>query len=328
MKQQQNNVLKILYDFFKSVKLTVVLLIIIIVFTTIATLIPQNQSPIFYSKKFGSLLSTIILTLDMDNYYKSIIFLFPLFIFSINLLVCTISRLIKQIKIKPFAKKRFGPDIIHLGFIILLVGGFITLFNRWESFTYMKEGNTVSLPDGYELYLEKFEFEKYEDNSPKNWVSTVQVKKGDSIIKTKKIMVNDPLNFQGISILQSGYKENHNVVVLTNQKGDEVEFLANQVIYEDDEIVLVYVGNEKVDFGDGIKTYAVFQSWKENNLQKEYHFKQNDEIGDSTISDIYSTTTTGLSFVKDPGYLPVLISFLIIIVGLTITFIQKIGDAK
>jgi hypothetical protein len=51
-------------------------------------------------------------------------------------------------------------------------------------------------------------------------------------------------------------------------------------------------------------------------------------IGPYTIRSVRMRNLTGLRAVRDPGYLPVLIGLIVSAVGLTLTFVQKIGDQK
>ena len=45
-----------------------------------------------------------------------------------------ITKLIKQKKVK---NKHLGPDIIHIGLLIIIIGGAISLFTRVEDFLYL-----------------------------------------------------------------------------------------------------------------------------------------------------------------------------------------------
>jgi cytochrome c biogenesis protein len=82
-----------LWNFFASVKLSVVILLSLAMTSVIGTVIPQNESPILYHRKFGDVLFNIFDTLDIFDMYHSWWFRFLLCILTINIIVCSINRL-------------------------------------------------------------------------------------------------------------------------------------------------------------------------------------------------------------------------------------------
>jgi cytochrome c biogenesis protein ResB len=160
-----------LFKFFRSVKLAIVLILIITFTSIISTFIPQNKEILFYMETYRKFTSWFILTSGFNSFFKSYIFIVPSVLFFLNLSVCTFDRLKGRIKRK--AKNRFGPDILHVGLLILIIGGMITFMGRTEAFVRMEEGEVISLTGGYTLTLKDFDFLKYENGRPKDWISTV-----------------------------------------------------------------------------------------------------------------------------------------------------------
>lgn len=97
--------MKSFIEFFSSVKLAIVLLIIITVSSTLGTFIPQMRSPEEYMARYGQL-GHLLNSLQLTRLYKSWWFVFLLFLFALNIIVCTLKRL------SPKLKKTFKPRIV------------------------------------------------------------------------------------------------------------------------------------------------------------------------------------------------------------------------
>ncbi len=81
------------WDFFASVKLTVVLLLTLAVTSVIGTLIPQNESPQAYLEAFGVFLYRFFNILGFFDLYHSWWFQALMLLLALNVLVCSIDRL-------------------------------------------------------------------------------------------------------------------------------------------------------------------------------------------------------------------------------------------
>ena len=88
-----------------SVKLAIVLLIIITLATMLGTFIPQQRSPEEYIARYGQL-ANLFQRLQLTQLYKSWWFIALLFLFSLNIIVCTLDRF------SPKLKRTFRPRLI------------------------------------------------------------------------------------------------------------------------------------------------------------------------------------------------------------------------
>ena len=79
-----------IWDFFSSVKLTIVLLLSLAATSIIGTLIPQNENPAAYLKAFGGYLFRLFDILDLFDMYHSWWFQLLLILLTINIIVCSI----------------------------------------------------------------------------------------------------------------------------------------------------------------------------------------------------------------------------------------------
>jgi cytochrome c biogenesis protein len=83
--------------FFSSVKLAIVLLIIITIASILGTLIPQHRSPAEYAAKYGQI-SAFLIRLEITKLYQAWWFISLLFLFSFNIVICTLTRLSSKLK--------------------------------------------------------------------------------------------------------------------------------------------------------------------------------------------------------------------------------------
>ena len=87
------DILNDIWQFFSSVKLTVIVLIALALSSIIGTLIPQNQDPVAYVRAFGEFLYRIFHILDIFDMYHAWWFQFLLLLLTINIVVCSVDRL-------------------------------------------------------------------------------------------------------------------------------------------------------------------------------------------------------------------------------------------
>ncbi|CAB1079939.1 hypothetical protein JY97_04785 [Alkalispirochaeta odontotermitis] len=82
-----------IWNFFTSVKLTIVLLLSLAVTSIIGTLIPQNEDPQAYFEAFGGVFYQLFNLLDLFDMYHSWWFQLLIMLLTINIIVCSIDRI-------------------------------------------------------------------------------------------------------------------------------------------------------------------------------------------------------------------------------------------
>jgi cytochrome c biogenesis protein len=309
---------------FKSVKLAVTLILYIVITSILATLIPQVKEIAFYHSQYPPLLASIIIATQFHIFFRSILFLVPALFFCINLAVCAIDRLIRELRKK--SKLRMGVDLVHLGILVLVVGGIISAFGRKEGFQYLGEGDEVNLPAGQVLRLETFEFRQYPDGRPKDWISVVDIEKNGEIVKDSfPIEVNRPLQVGAVKIYQASYAKEIRLTTI-DDKGNEYTIHPGQFV-KSGKFAFRYRHAEK-EGGSATGYRIIFEKWEGHSFVEPMQLSISDKLGDFVIKGVLEMDVTGLQFVIDPGYLPVFISLILITIGLSITYIQKIGDKR
>ena len=109
-----------------------------------------------------------------------------------------------------FAQKgaigRIGSDITHVGLLIIFLGVIIGSFFGFKGFATIFEGEIKRMPNtDFELRVDKFWIEYYDDYRPKDFFSTLTVIDNGKEIMKKTIEVNDPLKYKGVWFYQSSY---------------------------------------------------------------------------------------------------------------------------
>ncbi len=291
--------MKSILDFFSSVKLAIVLLIIITLASILGTLIPQHRSAAEYAARYGQF-SNVLIQLEITRLYNSLWFIALLFLFALNTVVCTLTRLspklkralhpkvetekkrlqalkfkdslfrnddlaqakaasLKILKAKHYkvreasqdkvifllARKRifgfFGSDIVHLGLLVILLGGIFSGFGGSKETLILNEGEVIPVKGSdFSLRLDKFETEFWPNGSVRDWKSTLTVIEGGADKLNKVIEVNHPLSYKGFVFYQSRYGwdwENPTVEIWTRKKSDP-EYLEKNTLQVGQKVML------------------------------------------------------------------------------------------
>lgn len=278
----QSSIIDQVWNFFSSVKIAIVLIIITLIMSGIGTIFPQERfipssSPdTYYEQTYGTL-GKWFYQLGLSDMYSSWWFAALMSMIGISLVICSLDRVIplyralknqkvaKSIvfierqrislkeeikqeesknKINDIANKlaskryevrkegntllaekgrfsRWGPYINHIGLIIFLAGILLRYLPGWnlDDYVWVQEGQTVQVPQTH-YYVKNegstVEYYKGTEKSAKGpIVSKYRTKAvlyqkdaaGKLVPLTKKtILVNDPLNYEGLKLYQSDFR--------------------------------------------------------------------------------------------------------------------------
>ncbi len=308
--------------FFKSVKLAIVLILYLAITSILATIIPQGKDPTFYYALYPSLVAAVVIFAQLHRFFQSFLFLVPAIVFFVNLSVCSVDRFARELRGK--TRKRFSVDLVHIGMLLLIVGGIISSFGRQEGFTYLGEGDQIRLPGDRILQLKSFEFHQYPDGRPKDWISVVDVQKnGTLIVDSFAIEVNRPLKVGPLNIYQSSYSHEEQIV-FQDAQGDE--HVASQ-----DEFIRTEAGAFRFKGISAAKSspgrpVVVFEKWEGHSAAALLELPLPQKLGEYVLKNVTSRDLTGLQFVIDPGVIPVIVALIMITAGLAWTYLLKIKE--
>ena len=310
--------MKAIFKFFRSVKLAIVLLLIIIVFAILSTLVEQGKGEAFYRQAYQPTLANLVLASGLANFSSSLIFKVPLILFVINLGTCAVDRLVSRAR--RGAARRYGPDLIHVSLLVLCIGAEVTTSMRQQQYFTMGPGDAVALPGGYKMSLVAFDFQKYDDGRPKAWISTVDVSLADKSVRSGyAIEVNHPLSLGILKVYQSSYGT-EGLLHLTGPDGAGSDLSTGKSITIGD---TEFYFAETKRIGNDIK--AVIEEWKGQAMTASHEASNGDALGSYRINGLLERQVTGLTAVRDPGFIPVLAALIIGTFGMALTTLQKKG---
>jgi len=120
-----------------------------------------------------------------------------------------------------FAQKnpwsRLGVYVVHLSILVIFIGGIIGSLFGFNGYVNIVEGTSVTsidgrdgkkIPLGFELRCEQFSASFYDTGVPKEFKSILTVLENGKPVKdytNARIVVNDPLQYKGITFYQSSY---------------------------------------------------------------------------------------------------------------------------
>ena len=100
----------------------------------------------------------------------------------------------------------FGPEIVHLGLMIIIIGGLISALFTYRISVALIEGEIASVPkNNFSLRLNKFSTEYYPDGSVKNWKSQISIIENNGQPLNALVEVNHPFKYRGLNFYQISY---------------------------------------------------------------------------------------------------------------------------
>ena len=245
---------------------------------------------------------------------------------------------------------RLGVYVVHLSVVILLIGGLIGSIFGFEGFVNLAPGDSTStirlrnnnqvFPLGFEVRCDDFKVEFYDTGAPKEFRSSLVILKDGKVVKQKDIIVNDPLHYEGISFFQSSYGQlspKEMVLNFTSQAtgmiynhkaaiGNPVEIPENlgtftlkkytpQADFKGHNIGEAFVGVLTPQTGDPVEITLPLKFPSFDKMRKGQVF--------IAIADFVPRYYTGLQVSRDPGVWVVYSGFILMIIGIYITFFMS-----
>ncbi len=245
---------------------------------------------------------------------------------------------------------RLGVYVVHLSVVVLLIGGLIGSIFGYEGFINLAPGdsahsiqlrhNNQMLPLGFEIRCDDFKVEFYDTGAPKEFRSSLSILKDGKVIEQKDIIVNDPLRYEGISFFQASYGNlaptevilnftSQTTGMIYNQKagiGSVVEIPENlgtftlkqftrNAEFKGHQIGEAFIGILAPQNGDPVEVTLPIKFPSFDKMRKGQVF--------IAIADFVPRYYTGLQVSKDPGVWVVYIGFILMIIGIYITFFMS-----
>jgi len=247
-----------------------------------------------------------------------------------------------------------GAYMVHLSIILILLGALLGSIFGFEGFVTLEPGamtNSIMLRKsdlplslGFGVRCDKFDIEFYEDGTPKEYRSEISFMVDNKVVKQKILQVNHPAGFRGVTFYQSSFGTyvGEKPLLRISQTGSTQEEIIEAE--PDKSLTLPGGGQFKVleineDFmymGPAVQIALQpegkpeMQFWVFQDLDKVEQIKQNhpgmlDPLFGPAEAKAYRFILekryyTGLQANRDPGLPLVWTGFLVLILGLLVTF--------
>lgn len=230
---------------------------------------------------------------------------------------------------------RIAPIFVHISIILTLTGSMIGFFSGFttqqmipngEIFhiqNIIKSGFQSSLPKNIIGKIDNFSIEYNSDNSSKQFYSDISLLNHDGkYITRKKIYVNSPLKFQGITFYQTDWQidslrikiGSNNIQQKLNKAkiGNTNVWIYNLPITKNNQIFFIITSLE-----DKILMYNA-----SGHLIEAIKVKETIKINNKSFTIKEIMTSTGVQIKTDPGLQIVYIGFLMLMISVTISYLS------
>lgn len=319
------------FKILRSMKLAIALIAYLVATGILASLLEQGREAAFYYSSLTPFLAELVVKSGFSNFYGSLLFLVPALLFFANLSACAADRLVRELK-KPKPTRRHGPDILHLGLILLIISvliGQAAKLSRpdYQGYVRLGAGEAVQLPGDRLLELKSLRVERYADGRPKSWISSVSVLKGKTVlVPSYDIRVNHPLRLGGLSILQSSYGTER-ALKLESPNGETRSLATGESLdTEGGRLQLM-----SVDLDTGTALARVEPTAGAAGAAAEPRtlaLSKGSKIGSFSVTAAEEIPLSGLMASYDPAFPAILASLCIAALGICVTFARKLGELK
>ena len=292
-------------------KFAVILIILLILVGIPSTLIIQGESSEFYPERYGPALGAFITSFGFDDVFSGPLFLTVAGLFFINLAYCSLWRLIREFRRSGI--RRHGPDVLHLGLMVFLVGAVVSGFaGRETPVIWMNEGDGIALPRGGRFTLDAFESVYYDDGRPRSWTSVGRYRDAAGRSVPVSIQVNSPARLEGVRIYQHSFRPRFSLELVPGPGSEAPERLEEGQMYDG----LAFASIRFEESGDWTALFV-------DSSGAVRAADTGDSIGDAFIAGYDSVDITGLRVTRDPGVPLIFASFIPIALGLLLILYEK-----
>jgi cytochrome c biogenesis protein len=230
-----------------------------------------------------------------------------------------------------------GSSVTHLGVVVIMLGALVGGLLAEEGFFDMLPGDIRAFgTQGFSLRLDDFFIQFREDNSVEQYYSQLTVMEAEQAVRSGTIWVNQPLKHRGIEFFQTSYGWASELNI-TDAAGN---LLASQMLRDNETYfyqpahLSVYLYGFFPDMVVSETGQPLTMTEQKNNpfyavILHQYgqHIGsyvlepgQPLELGELNIVFPDSVLYTGITFRKDVGYPLVLLGFLLLLLGLFMSF--------
>ena len=188
-------------NFFLSLKTTVWTLFgLVILFFIGSYMMPMHRE--VFSSMNDSLLFDWVESVALRNLWQTWWFfaaLAGLILLTMNTIVCSLQALRGKWSRADFLL-RISPQIIHVGFLFILLAHLLGSGWGYKLSGMMPEGGFARLPEGRTLSLQKITVESDPAGYMQNWSAHVSLYENNEVVKSGTLGPNKPLFYKGVGV--------------------------------------------------------------------------------------------------------------------------------
>ena len=237
------------------------------------------------------------------------------------------------------ALSRFGVYITHSSILIIFLGAMIGNIWGYKAYVNIVEGQSIKqvwprgsqkpLPIDFEVRCDNFDVSFYEGGGrPKEFASDLVVLENGQEVLKKRIVVNDPLNYKGLTFYQSSYgpagdpvyqfliknRETGETVTVKGQQGKRLALPGGSALipmgYAESYQNFGPAAQVSIDAGDNRRgtPFIVFKNYPQFDEKRGGAYA-------ITLVEVQQSYYTGLQVAKDPGVWVVWLGCLLMVLG-------------
>ncbi|MCB2183063.1 MAG: cytochrome c biogenesis protein ResB [Desulfobulbaceae bacterium] len=241
-----------------------------------------------------------------------------------------------------FAQKgpwtRLGVYVVHTSILVIFAGAMVGSYFGYKGSVMIPEtrstdeiykfGSNEAIKLGFEVLCKKFTLSHYPNGAPKEFRSDLVILENGKEVLSKSIVVNDPLNYKGLTFYQSSYQSYQKFLtsIANNETRNQDRFLiepGKQVKWDGEKVTFGIINRDMTDTPGKFR----YKIWFANESGVAEPFWIVD--GDTTIVKhggkeytfaLKEFFATGLQVTKDPGVWGVYIGCGLMLLGLYVAF--------
>ncbi len=249
--------------------------------------------------------------LNRPEMFRGVFFLLPAALFALSLLSCTVDSLVRRPRRRLTG---YSHDVIHVGVLILIAGGALTLLGAREDEVILQVGESVVIAGEWEVQLLD------SVRSAENWESVLSVRKNGETVRTETVSVNNPVTIGGVRLLQQSWAKERALIL--EDSGGNRHFMVPGEGFVSGAIALVL--EERQDAPLGLQ----FVRYSEEMRTGEVFVETGMIVAGLTVVDTELRVRSGLQAVRDPGAPVAMAGAIILVTGMLLFMTKKIREEK
>lgn len=257
----------------------------------------------------AAVLSGTATLIRWEGFFQSPYFLVPAGLFALSLLTCTVNSLVTN----PFRPLTgYAHDVIHIGVLILLAGGFLTLIASREDLVTLEIGETMTVKEEWRITLIESE------RTGENWESTLEIRRDGEPVRRERLAVNDPVKVDSVRLLQQSWDDSH-VLILEAEGGERYSMSPGEGFAAGETVIVL-------EEAPGTELGLQFARFDNAQRAGTIDIIEGTQVAGLSVIGSDRRVQSGIQVVQDPGAPVALAGGVILMAGLLLYLLRKIWE--